>query len=277
MPGNFSAASIAALLLLPLASSASAQQAALKTEVITVAVRPGATMRYLGVASTMPPKAAVILLAGGNGALRLNAGGAIGSDLSQNFLVRSRGLFAREGLYVAALDAVSDHQGGMDGSVRLSQQYAADMAKVIADVKSRVGVPVWVVGHSAGTLSTANVGARLSRAGSPPRGIVLTSAMTRLDAAAHCGKSVYDAALGNIRVPVLVVSHQDDGCPCSPGNAVAVGKLVAALKGAPAKEQKIFTGGSAPKSGPCDSNAPHGYFGIEGNVVKTIADWIKGH
>ena len=25
------------------------------------------------------------------------------------------------------------------------------------------------------------------------------------------------------------------------------------------------------------SGAPHGFFGIEGAVVKAIADWIKGH
>ncbi len=273
---NFPAAALALVLALPLASSAPAQQGP-KIEVVTVAVRPGVTMRYIAVASEGAPKAAVILLAGGNGALKLDAGGAIGSDLGGNFLIRSRGQFAREGLYVAALDAASDRQGGMKGDVRLSQQHADDISKVIVDVKARSGVPVWVIGTSAGTLSTANVGARLSRGSSPPRGIILTSTMTQLDAAGHCGKSVYDAALGSISVPVLVVSHAEDGCECSPGSAAAVGKLVAALKGSPAKEQKIFTGGNPPVSGPCDARAQHGYFGIEGNVVKTIAEWIKSH
>ncbi len=273
----FSTALIAPLFMLPLATSVMAQQGAVKTEVITVAVRPGATMRYLGVASEGPPKAAVILLAGGNGALRLDAGGGFGSDLGQNFLVRSRGLFAREGLYVATLDAASDHQAGMNGQIRLAQQHADDIAKVIADVKARAGgVPVWIVGTSAGTLSTANVGARLSRGAAPPRGIVLTSTMTQLGAA-HCGKSVYDAALGSISVPVFVVSHRDDGCACSPGSEAAGKKLLAALDGARAKEHKIFTGGSAPVTGPCDAKAQHGYFGLEASVVKTIADWIKSH
>lgn len=274
---SLSAALIAPLFALPLAFSALAQQGALKTEAVTVAVRPGVTMRYLGVTSEGQPKAAVILLAGGNGALRLDAGGAIGSDLGGNFLVRSRGLFAREGLYVAALDAASDRQSGMKGDIRLSQQHADDIGKVIADVKTRSGgVPVWVIGTSAGTLSTANVGARLSRGAAPPRGIVLTSTMTQLGAA-HCGKSVYDAALGSISVPVLVVSHKDDGCECSPGSPAAGAKLIAALSGSRAKEHKIFTGGSAPVSGPCDAKAQHGYFGIEVSVVKTIADWIKSH
>lgn len=251
--------------------TAQAQQ--LKTEAITVNVRPGATMRYLAV-SAGEPKAAVILLPGGNGALKLDAKGAFGSDLAGNFLIRARGMFAREGLYVASLDAASDQQAGMNGQVRLSPQHAQDVGKVIADVKTRAGVPVWIVGTSAGTLTAANVGARLR--GDRPHGVVFTSTMTQLQAG-HCGKSVYDAQLSAISVPVLVVSHSEDGCGCSLGGEAANRKLLAALSGASAKEQKVFSGGSAPVSGPCDAKAQHGYFGIEASVVKAIADWIKSH
>ena len=258
-------------------SPAQAQQGAPKTEVVTVAVRSAASMRYLAVTSEGEAKAVVILLAGGNGVLRLDSAGAIGTGLGLNFLVRSRGLFAREGLYVAVLDAASDRQDGMNGAVRLSQQHADDIQKVIADVRDRTHVPIWLVGTSAGTLSAANAGARLSGTASAPRGIVLTSTMTQLDAAGHCGKSVYDAALGRITIPVLIVSHADDGCECSPGTAAAGEALLAALRTSPAKEHKIFTGGNAPLSGPCDARAQHGYFGIEASVVKDIADWIKIH
>lgn len=273
---NLSAILFAPLFALPLACSALAQQGVPRTEVVTVAVRPGATMRYLGVTTGVPPKAAVILLTGGNGALRLDTSGAIGSDLGLNFLIRSRVQFAREGFYVATLDAASDHQKGMNGQIRLSQQYADDLAKVIADVKKRTRVPVWVIGTSAGTLSAANAGARLSRGEAGPQGVVLTSTMTQLDAG-HCGKSVYDAGLASINVPVLVVSHREDGCQCSPGTPAAGSKLIAALSGTRAKELKIVTGGNPPVSGPCDARAQHGFFGLEGNVVKTIADWIKSH
>jgi len=262
---------LAVALMGALPCAAQAQQ--LKTETITVNVRPGATMRYLAV-SPGEPKAAVILLPGGNGALKLDAGGQIGSNLSGNFLIRSRGMFAREGLYVASLDAASDQQAGMNGQVRLSPQHAQDVAKVIADVKTRAGVPVWIIGTSAGTLTAANVGARLR--GDRPHGVVFTSTMTQLQAG-HCGKSVYDAQLSAISVPVLVVSHSEDGCGCSPGGEAPNKKLLAALSGASAKEQKVFSGGSPPVSAPCEAKAQHGYFGIEGSVVKAIADWIKGH
>jgi len=261
-----------ALLVVPTAFAAPA-------EVVNVEVRPGVTMRYLAITPDGQPRAGVILLAGGNGALRLSPSGAIG-NLSLNFLVRSRERLASQGLFVAVLDAASDHRPGMNGAIRLSEQHAQDIGRVVADVRRRAGgVPVWLIGTSAGTLSAAGACARLAGADPTmrPHGLVLTSTMTTLDAAGYCGKSVYDAALGEIRVPVLVVSHQDDGCRCSPGNSAVGARLLASLSRAPAKVHRIFTGGSAPISDPCDWQAPHGFFGIEDSVIAFIADWIKAH
>jgi hypothetical protein len=244
-----------------------------KAETVNVNVRPGITMRYLAIPASGKAEAALILLAGGKGALKLSPAGTFG-DLSLNFLIRSRDQFARQGLAVAALDAASDNLGGMNGKIRMSVEHAQDVGKVIADIKKRTGVPVWVIGTSAGTLSAANIGARSDPA---PDGIVLTSTMTTLDKAGYCGVTVYSAPLASIKKPVLVVSHKDDGCECSPGRQEVGAKLVAALSGASAKELKIFTGGSPPRSPPCEANSQHGYLGIEGDVVKWIADWIKAH
>ena len=108
-----------------------------------------------------------------------------------------------------------------------------------------------------------------------PDGIVTTSSMTVLTP--YCGMTVYEASLSAIHGAVLAISHRDDGCECSPGSAAAGAKLVAALTGTAVKEHKIFTGGLPPVSGPCAARAPHGFFGIEGSVVKAIADWIKSH
>ncbi len=260
------------LLFAPTALSAPA-------EVADVAVRPGVTMRYLALAPAGQPRAAVILLAGGNGALRLSPAGTI-SSFGGNFLIRSREQFVRHDLFVAALDAASDRLGGMNGPFRLSEQHAQDIGKVVADVKNRTGgAAVWLVGTSAGTLSAASAGARLSGAdhATRPHGIVLTSTMTTVDAAGYCGRSVYDTSLGEIRVPVLIVSHENDGCQCSPGSSAVGARLLVSLPRAPAKEHKIFTGGRDPISEPCEARSPHGFFGIEDSVVEFIADWIKAH
>jgi pimeloyl-ACP methyl ester carboxylesterase len=258
-----------------LALSAGPAPAQPRTEVVTVDVRPGVTMRYLEIAPGKAPGATVILFAGGSGVLDLQPSGRIGTDLSLNFLIRSRQLFAREGLAVAALDVASDRRGGLNGDMRLSAQHAQDVARVIAVLKKRIAAPVWLVGTSSGTLSAAGVAARLAGSAPGPDGVVLTSTQSTLVQGA-CGRTVHFARLDAIRVPVLAVSHRDDACPCSPGSAAAGAKLMAALRAAPRKEHKIFKGGDPPLSqGPCLARVPHGFFGIEGEVVKAIAGWIR--
>lgn len=267
----------AAALILALSLPARAQDQ-VKQEVIALEGRPGVTIKYLAVTAGAKPEAAVILFPGGNGVLKLQPNGAMG-DLRLNFLIRARADFARQGLYVAGLDAPSEREAGMNGQYRLSREHAMEIASVIADVKQRSGAKVWLVGTSAGTLSAAGAAARLFSQERLPRpdGLVLTSTMTQLDGAGHCGKSVYDASLNAITAPVLVVSHRDDGCACSPGIPEIGVTLLARLTASTVKEHKVFTGGDAPKSGPCDARSQHGYFGIEADVVKTIADWIKSH
>ena len=265
------------LLTPPFASAGAAQQATgLKRELVAVQVRPGVTMNYLGLVGRESPVAAVVLLAGGRGVLDLGPTGSIGTDLRLNFLIRSRELFAREGFYVAVLDAASDLEEGMNGAYRLSLLHAREIGHVVAHLKGRLGVPVWLAGTSSSTLSIANAAARLPIADLPrPDGIVMTSSMTALTPV--CVRTVYEASLSAIRGPVLVVSHRDDDCECSPGSAAAGSRLIAALTGTSRKEHRMFTGGLAPVSGPCAARAPHGFFGIEERVVKSIADWIRAH
>jgi hypothetical protein len=110
-----------------------------------------------------------------------------------------------------------------------------------------------------------------------PDGIVLTSSLTVL-AKGLCGRSIYFAPLANIRVPVLSIGHQDDACPCSPGGAEGGRKMMAALKQSPRKQHKMGTGGEPPLSKqPCWARTPHGFLGVENDVVRAIAAWITQH
>ena len=250
--------------------------------VVDVAVRPGVTVRYLAITSILgPPSKAVILFAGGNGLLNITASGAITTDLQHNFLVRSRFKFANQGLYVAIVDTADAMT--INGGVRLSKQYANDIAKVITDVRLRSGRDVWLVGTSSGTLSAAGVAARRPLDDDPrtkvnfsrPDGIVLTSTQARF-VDNFCEKIVFDAALANINVPAFTVAHADDDCVCSPpkGRLLVLTKLTSS----PVKESQLFTGGLPQYSkDACDAYTPHGFYGIESSVVSAIANWIKTH
>ncbi len=217
-----------------------------------------ATALTLGVAL-----ASVILFAGGNGILALSPTG-IGS-LGGNFLVRNRQRFADEGLLVAVVDAPSDYARGPD--FRTTAGHVEDMKAVIAELRTIADVPVWLVGTSRGTMSAANVAARLTAAAGAD-GLVLTSTILT-----GGRESIYDVKLSAIRVPTLVVHHRYDSCKATPCGAVS--GLMAKLPNAPRRELLTFDGGDSPRSAPCEALSRHGYFGIDREVVKAIADWIK--
>jgi len=249
---------------------------------VEVKVRPGVTVKYLALAKPKTtPATAVMLFAGGNGLLNLQPNGSI-PNLSGNFLVRSRDRFVQRGLFVAVVD--TPNQVAINGNVRLSAQYAQDMARVIADVRNRVapGGKVWLIGTSTGTMSAASIAARLPRLTPSSKdnlrradGIVLTATLTNV-VKGYCGRSVFNAQLSAVNVPALVAHHLADGCGCSPPKFAA--KVVAALTGAPAKELMTFSGGSPPKSkDPCMAMTPHGFLGIEDKVIGAIAGWIAKH
>jgi hypothetical protein len=77
--------------------------------------------------------------------------------------------------------------------------------------------------------------------------------------------------LGKIRIPVLVVHHEQDGCAhCAFAD---VPLLVEKLAHSPRKEVLSFKGGQS-KGDPCEAMAYHGFNGLEREVVQTMAAWI---
>jgi pimeloyl-ACP methyl ester carboxylesterase len=122
------------------------------------------------------------------------------------------------------------------------------------------------VGTSRGTQSAAYVATELAGPDGPD-GIVLTSTILT-DANT---RAVLAMPLGSIRIPVLVVHHEQDGCRlCDFANVPALmDKLVNARR----KGLLTFTGGQN-TGDPCEAMAYHGFNGIEPDVVKQTADWM---
>lgn len=221
---------------------------------VTLQPRPGITEQVLFTIVNGAP-ASVILLPGGGGVL---------DSVRNNFLLRVKDQFSQQGLNVAVPDAPSDHTSGMGPPFRAGAEHAQDIAAVIAFLKSKSPVPVWLVGTSRGTISAANGAARLGPA--EVAGIVLTSTVWL--------GGMSGVSLDQVAVPTLVVHNHDDGCVESPFSGAQPG--IAALTKAPAKELIAVTGGKS-QSRPCDALSPHGYFGIEYQVVPPIIQWIKTH
>lgn len=234
-------------------------------EVVDIPTRPGVTQRML-VVTPPEPKAAVVLLAGGHGGLRISPNGSMKWG-NGNFLVRSRQLFADRGLLVAVVDASSARQSPPYlAGFRQTPEHAADLAAVIAWLRENFKAPVWLVGTSRGTQSAAYVATKLSGSEGPD-GVVLTSTILTDDK----GRPVPAMPLEEIRVPVLVVHHEQDGCShCSFSD---VPKLMEKLSNTPRHQLLSFKGGKN-KGDPCEAFAYHGFNGLESQVVQQVADWI---
>jgi pimeloyl-ACP methyl ester carboxylesterase len=230
--------------------------------VVDIPTRAGVTQRLLVLAPPQP-RAAVLLFAGGHGGLQIFPNGSMKWG-EGNFLVRTRELFAQQGLFVVVVDTPSD-RSNLQG-FRQQPEHAADIKAIIAWTRATAKVPVWLVGTSRGTQSVGYAATELAGAQGPD-GIVLTSTIL-VDARS---RPVPAMPLEKIRVPVLVVHHENDGCPqCGFSNIPA---LMGKLGNAPRSQLLAFKGGVS-KGDPCEAFAHHGFNGIEQDVVQQTAAWI---
>jgi alpha/beta superfamily hydrolase len=254
-------AAILALLLPGLSPPASAGE-----DLIQLPTRPGVTQPFWVMTPPGKPVAAVILFTGGPGIL----GSARQPGLrGKNFLIRSRDKFAEAGFLVASVDVPSDHQEGLD-NFRHTAEHAQDIAAVIAYLRQKAPVKVWLIGTSMGTISAANVAARLKSGGAD--GLVLTSSIVGQNRRYAPVNALVD--VDQIAIPTLVVHNKEDGCPLCAFSIVP--SFLERFTRAPRKELIAVSGGDPPQSDPCEALSRHGYLGIESEVVGDIARWIKG-
>ena len=274
---------IAALGLYLVAAPAQAAAQEACGEVVTVATH-GRTTTPVSIG--MPPasapqdgRMALVLLPGGPGYAALDAKGCA-RKLEGNSLVRSRDLFHSAGFVTALVDAPSDHRGedGL-GGFRMSAQHAEDIGKVVAYLRERTKLPVWLVGTSRGSISAVNAASRLAGPAAPD-GLVLTSPVTSGRVGGYkawVAQTVFSAKLDAIRVPVLVVAHAADTCIRTPPGLA--GGIVAKTTGA--REQTVIVkGGAGAGKGvsveACEGRSPHGFIGQEAEVAAGIARFVRG-
>lgn len=213
------------------------------------------------------PKATVILLVGGDGAIKLASDGAVGDG--GNFLAHTRERWATKGIAVVLPD-VPHGMGTLLGR-RQNAGYAAAVAALVEFAKSRNPVPVFLVGHSQGTNGVVSAASRLPSG--EFAGIVLASSITEPENQRDMHETVFDAALSAITAPVLILADEGDSCPLSvPGDAP---RIQAALLHAAAVKIVTVSGGKAGPGGPCDSEAGHGFYGVGNATVDKIAAWIE--
>lgn len=203
----------------------------------------------------------IVMFPGGAGEVGIKPSGNIQND--ENFVVRTRTLWAQKGFGVVIVDAID---GKSLRGVRSTASYARDIATILAFVHSETGAPVWVMGTSQGSIAAMRAASESVQG--ELAGVVLTESVSVL------GKShetVFDSNPENVRIPALIVANQDDGCWVAPPGKAK--EIAASMPHAPSTIMMVKGGEYASKN-VCGSRSPHGYWGIEGKVVDQIDDWM---
>jgi pimeloyl-ACP methyl ester carboxylesterase len=229
----------------------------------TIETRPGVQLRFLYVPAENPVAAAV-LFQGGYGKIGVFANGSIREE---GFLSGGGARFARQGISVVIPDAPSDRN--TLASFRDTADHARDNAALIRFLRERTRQPVWTVGISNGALSAAAAAAHLGEQG--PDGVVLMSALTQEGRNRQAAHVVTQAALQDIRVPVLLVHHRNDGCYVTPFSGMP--GLQAALTGAPKVELLAIEGGNG--EGNACHTGHHQFLAQEDAVTEATGDTMR--
>jgi hypothetical protein len=226
------------------------------------------------------PKFALILLPGGNGMPDLDANGCA-KELRGNSLIRSVPDFNKGGAVTALVDAPAEWRGrdGLAG-FRVEPAHAQALGVLVRDLRTRFGVPVWIVGTSRGAISAANAASRLD-GDSRPDGVVLTSPVS---AGARANQpwvlhDVFMFALDRISIPLLAVGHAKDGCVRSP--PANVPRIADKATASPRKQAVIVDGGPGSNAKPgdlaaCEGRQPHGFLDQEAEVAAGILRFVAG-
>jgi pimeloyl-ACP methyl ester carboxylesterase len=235
---------------------------------VEISTREGVTQKFILI---MPDvvDASVILFAGGKGKIKLKGKGVDYRYKSNNFLVRSKELFAKNNMMVAVVDAPSDryNRNGMWYGFRTSDAHIRDIEEIVDYLKRKKDVPVWLIGTSRGTESAAHIAIHSNKID----GLVLTASLSRPQ---RKGAQVTAMELDKITIPTLVVAHKKDECFVTPPEDTQ--KIVSMLSNSKHAQAQLFDGGDS-ISKPCKGKSYHGFLGIEEKVVEYISAFVQNN
>ena len=143
----------------------------------------------------------------------------------------------------------------------------------MVDYLRKIKGPVVLIGTSLGTNSVADGLVRLNGTQRPDAGVITSPSFD------HPGtrELTVQKVAGDpkrIDLPFLVLVHKKDSCPAS--NSAAVNSFRTWFERGGHKLDLITLDGDAKVVGnPCDANSPHGFVGLDQQVVDSISGWIK--
>jgi rhodanese-related sulfurtransferase len=210
------------------------------------------------------PRATLVMLPGGTGELGMRRDGDLRHD--DNFVVRTRADWVARGYAVLIPDTID--RANLRG-MRSSPAYGRLVDELAAYAHNQAAAPVFLIGTSQGTIAAMN-GAAHARPGLIA-GVVLTESVS--EPGRLSTETVFDARPQDVRVPALVVANRDDACNVAPPSMAP--RIVAAMSHSPNARVLMVSGGVQQSGTACGSLSPHGYDGIERQVIGGISGWLR--
>jgi len=200
-------------------------------------------------------KAVVLLFSGGGGMLRLKDDGS-----TSNFhtFVRSKNLWAQYGIDAVLVDTPYDLGNGRAHS-RSARDHQQRILNVVRYYRDKLNLPVWIFGHSMGTVSVTE----FVNGGKDQEKLI-----TGVIVAGTYRSASLDS---DVNIPVLAIHHVDDGCANTPFSTSE-----SIIKDRPniSAAQFVSMDGGVSEGDVCGSKAYHGFNEKEPEFIKAAAQFI---
>ena len=202
------------------------------------------------------PRAVVLLFPGGGGMPVIFDNGTM---KSRHTFVRSLDLWAQYGIDAVLVDSPYDLGDLRRGNLRGRKAHLSRVHEVINFYKAKLGLPIWIFGHSMGSSTATYYANEFDPTGKQITGIIIAG-------------TINSASLSNdVTIPVLGIHHQHDACSGTPVTASS-----SIIEGRPQKyisKLEIIEGGIS-DGGVCESFAYHGFNQTEPEFIKRAAQFI---
>ena len=200
-------------------------------------------------------KAVVLLFPGGGGVLGFQDDG---STKSFHTFVRSIDLWAQYGIDAVLVDTPYDLGNGRSHS-RSIRDHQQRIFNVVNYYKEKLNLPVWLFGHSMGTVSVTEFVNGGKDQEQRIAGVIVAG--TFRTATVDSGVSI----------PVLAIHHVDDGCANTP---FTTSERIIKNRPKQSSAQLISIDGGISNGDICGSMAYHGFNQKEPEMVKAAAQFI---
>ncbi len=234
---------------------------------ISLNIRPKASLDLVLIYPTQPI-ATLVLMPGGPGKV-----GISGTNIANriDFVTLTAETFVAQQIAIAIIDTPSDHPDGLTPRYRQTKTHEAELITIVERLEKKTGLPIWVLGISRSTLSAMHAAINIEDGVS---GLILLSSITNIPIGSGA-TNLTDLNLDRVSIPTLIVAHKKDSCQGTPPRGAT--EILEGLKKSPNAMVKFFKGGSESEQNPCLPGTYHTFNGIQDEVAKLIAEFIKNN